>query len=169
MDIVIIIIGFILVLIGLVGVFIPVLPGPPLSWLGVWMLFWTDAISLDFIGYFLLFYTLVLALISLILEYLIPAIGAKYLKGTKYGIWGNYIGLIIGLFTPVPFGFLIFSFLGALAGELLYDHKDFKRALSAAIGTLIGFLVSVFLNTGIALVMLIVFLYFVISNWSAIF
>ena len=87
MDIVIIIIGFILVLIGLVGVFIPVLPGPPLSWLGVWMLFWTDAISLDFIGYFLLFYTLVLALISLILEYLIPAIGAKYLKGTKYGIW----------------------------------------------------------------------------------
>ena len=38
MDIVIIIIGFILVLIGLVGVFIPVLPGPPLSWLGVWML-----------------------------------------------------------------------------------------------------------------------------------
>ena len=96
-------------------------------------------------------------------------VGAKYLKGTKYGIWGNYIGLIIGLFTPVPFGFLIFSFLGALAGELLYDHKDFKRALSAAIGTLIGFLVSVVLNTGIALVMLIVFLYFVISNWSAIF
>lgn len=90
--------------------------------------------------------TLVVAVVVTILDYLIPAQGTKRFGGSKYGIWGTNIGLILGIISPIPLGFIIGPFVGAFVGELLYDAKDTKRAFRAAIGAFIGFLASTFLK-----------------------
>jgi uncharacterized protein YqgC (DUF456 family) len=81
-----------------------------------------------------------------VLDYVIPAKGTKRYGGSSYGIWGTNIGLIVGILTPVPFGFIIGPFVGALIGELIYDFKDHNRALKAAAGSFVGFLASSFMK-----------------------
>ena len=67
-----------------------------------------------------------------ILDYVIPAQGTKRFGGSKYGVWGTNIGLVIGIISPIPFGFVLGPFVGAFIGELIYNSKDSKRALKAA-------------------------------------
>jgi len=142
MDTFLLITGFLLTIVGLVGSFLPVLPGPPIGWSGLLLLFLTRIVPVDWTS---LGIALAIAIIVTVLDYVIPAIGTKRFGGTKYGIWGTTIGLIIGLILPIPFGFLIGAFTGAYVGEMLHD-KDKKRALRAAYGSFIGFLGSTFLK-----------------------
>jgi uncharacterized protein YqgC (DUF456 family) len=88
--------------------------------------------------------------------------GTKRFGGSKYGVWGTNIGLIVGLFIP-PFGFILGPFIGALIGELIYDSNNFNRALKAAIGSFIGFLASTFLKIAVCLG---VFILFCIKVWE---
>jgi len=109
MDIYFIIIGFILCIIGIIGSILPVLPGPPLGWLGLLLLELTDAIPTN---YWFLGITFVIAMGIFILDYFMPAISTKKFGGSKAGAYGAIIGLIIGVFfSPIPFGFLIGPFL----------------------------------------------------------
>lgn len=128
---------------GIIGSFLPVLPGPLCSWAGLLLLYFTDAVPMNF---YVLGVTFVITIIITILDYVIPAKGTKRFGGSKYGIWGTNIGLVIGIFAPIPFGVVIGPFLGALAGELLYNADDHKRALKAATGSFIGFLASTFIQ-----------------------
>ena len=116
MDIFLLLVGFLLVLLGIVGAILPVLPGPLTGWFGLLALHFTSVIPLNwtFLGI-----TLAIALIIWILDYIIPAMGTKKFGGSKYGVYGTTIGLIIGLFVPIPLGILIGAFLGAFIGELL--------------------------------------------------
>ena len=114
MDIVLIFLGLMCCIIGLFGSFLPVLPGPIISWVGLLFLYLTSFVPNN---YWVLSITLILTIIISILDYTIPAKGTKKFGGTKYGVWGTNIGLIIGLFFP-PIGFIIGLFLGALIGEL---------------------------------------------------
>ena len=109
-------IGFCLMLVGIAGSLLPALPGPPLSWLGLLLIYFCPTIETN---YWLLGITLMIAIIISILDYVIPAQGTKFFGGSSYGIWGTNIGLIVGLISPIPFGFLIGPFLGAFIGELL--------------------------------------------------
>lgn len=143
MDILLIVIGFLFVLIGIIGSVLPALPGPPLSWIGLLLLYLTKAVPMD---YWALGITLALSIIVLVLDYIIPAAGTKKFGGSKYGMWGTTIGLFIGLFLPIPLGFLIGAIGGAFIGELLYDSKDTHRAGKAALGSFIGFISSTFLK-----------------------
>ena len=131
MDLFLILLGLILVLLGIVGSLLPVLPGPITGWLGLLLLFLTKAIP---INYYLLGITLFVALAIFILDYLIPGLGARKFGGSKKGAAGATIGLIIGLLLPIPLGFVIGAFVGALLGELIHDPKDLKRALKSAFG-----------------------------------
>jgi uncharacterized protein YqgC (DUF456 family) len=99
-----------------------------------------------------------------ILDYVIPSKGTKHFGGTKYGVWGTNIGLIIGLFFP-PIGFIIGLFVGAFIGELIYNFEDKKGALKAATGAFVGFLVSSFMKFMICLSFLILFLFVAIKNY----
>jgi uncharacterized protein YqgC (DUF456 family) len=143
MDIPLIIFGFIFMLTGILGSFIAVFPGLSISWLGLVLLYFTNSIPAN---YWILGVTLLITILFSILDYLIPAKGAKKFGGSTYGIWETNIGLVIGLFAPVPFGFLIGPFVGAFVGELIYDSKNHKRALKAATGSFIGFLASTFMQ-----------------------
>tara|TARA_B110000046_G_scaffold183389_1_gene219427 strand:- start:1080 stop:1580 length:501 start_codon:yes stop_codon:yes gene_type:complete len=155
MDILFLILGFLFVCLGIVGSFLPILPGPLTSWIGLLLLQITKAVPLDwtFLGI-----TLAIALLIWVLDYFIPAIGTKRFGGTRYGVYGTTIGLIIGLISPIPFGMLLGAFFGAFIGELLYDSKETNRALKASFGAFVGFLASVTIKFSIATVYVILFL-----------
>ncbi|MEI8193936.1 MAG: DUF456 domain-containing protein [Flavobacteriia bacterium] len=166
MDVVLVILGLICVLVGIAGVFIPGLPGPPLSWVGILLLYCTSAIDFNF---WVLIPLGLLAIASLILEYTIPAYGTKVFKGTKFGVRGSYVGLIIGIIFPFPFSFILGPLIGAFAGEMYHDNSDWRRALKAAFGTFLGFLLSTLINFTIALVLLVAFVIILIKNFNAFF
>jgi uncharacterized protein YqgC (DUF456 family) len=155
MDILFLILGFLFVCLGIVGSFLPILPGPLTSWIGLLLLQLTKIIPVDwtFLGI-----TLAIALLIWVLDYFIPAIGTKRFGGSRYGVYGTTIGLIIGLLSPIPFGMLFGAFFGAFIGELLYDSKDTNRALKASVGAFVGFLASATIKFSIATVYVILFL-----------
>ena len=104
-------ISFLLIITGIIGSFLPVIPGPLTSWLGLFSISYIN----DFdVSNLLLIITLILAIIIFIVDYFMPIIGSKLLGGTKYGVIGTTIGLIIGLLSPIPFGLLIGAFLKIL-------------------------------------------------------
>ncbi len=143
MEYFLLIAGFCCMLLGILGSLLPALPGPPISWVGLLLLYLCPGMERN---YWILGTTLVIAIVIAILDYIIPAKGTKRFGGSKYGIWGTNIGLIVGIFAPIPFGFIIGPFVGALIGELLYDRKDSTRATKAAIGSFIGFLAGTFIK-----------------------
>ncbi|MBG7630555.1 MAG: DUF456 domain-containing protein, partial [Bacteroidetes bacterium] len=90
--------------------------------------------------------TLGVAVIITIIDYIIPAMGTKKFGGTRYGVIGTMVGLILGLFFFPPLGIIIGPFVGAFIGEMINDSKDSGKALKAAFGSFIGFLTSTFLK-----------------------
>ncbi len=156
MDIVLLIIGFIFMLVGILGSFLPVLPGPTISWIGLLLLYLTKVVPDDWL---FLGITLVIALTVFALDYIIPAVGTKKFGGTKAGMLGTMIGLLVALFFPIlgPFGIIIWPFVGALVGELL-NKADKKTAAKAAFGSFIGFLTGTFLKFMVTIVYLGLFI-----------
>jgi len=147
MDIVLIIIAALFLILGILGSFLPVLPGPITSWIGLLIVHFTDAIPMNTT---FLVVTFIIAALIWVLDYIIPAIGTKRFGGTKYGMIGSTIGLVIGLLAPIPGGIIIGPFVGALIGELI-NKSDSNTALKAAFGSFIGFLTSTFLKFIVAL------------------
>lgn len=166
MDYLLLILGFVCMVIGILGSFLPVLPGPPISWVGLLLLYFTEAVEMN---YWVLGITLFVAVVVAILDYVIPAKGTKRFGGSSYGVWGTNIGLVVGIFAPIPFGFIIGPFVGAFVGELIYNSKDHKRALKAATGSFIGFLASTFMKFVVCMVYLGLFVSIVWRNWEGLF
>ncbi len=166
MDLLLVLGGLILCVIGIIGSVLPILPGPPISWLGLLLLHLTDGVPMN---YWFLGITLVIALTMFTLDYFIPAIGTKRLGGSKSGAIGTIVGLIIGLFSPIPFGILIGAFFGALIGELVFNNTKGKRAVKAAFGAFLGFLTSTFMKLIISFVFLFLFLWDLVKNWEQFF
>ena len=154
MDIFLVVLGFVLVLLGIVGSFLPVLPGPLTGWFGLLVLHLTSVIPMNwtYLGI-----TLAVAVFIWILDYIIPGMGTKKFGGSRYGVYGTTIGLILGLLSPIPFGILIGAFLGAFVGELIYDSKDTRRALKASLGSFIGLLASATMKFFVAAVYVVMF------------
>lgn len=152
MDILLIILGVLCLLTGFLGCIIPALPGPPISYVGMLLLHFTNRIQ--FLTVQLLVW-LGLVVLTLILDYVIPMWGSRYSGGTKWGSWGAFIGSIIGLFF-LPYGLLLGPFLGAMLGELLGD-RDLSVALKSGLGSLLGFLFGTILKVVLCAYFIIVF------------
>jgi uncharacterized protein YqgC (DUF456 family) len=166
MDILLVILGFICVLVGILGSFLPILPGPSISWIGLALLYFTDAVPAN---YWALGISLLLTIIISILDYVIPAKGTKRFGGSSYGVWGTNIGLVVGVLAPIPFGFIIGPFIGAFVGELIYNSKDHNRALKAATGSFIGFLASSFMKFVVCMMYLGMFVWLLWQYKSKLF
>ena len=166
MDILLLFLGFIFMILGIIGSFLPVLPGPITGWVGLLLLHLTKTIPQNwtFLGI-----TLAIAVLIWFLDYIIPALGTKKFGGSKYGVYGTTIGLIIGLLFFGPLGIIIGPFAGALIGELMFDSNDSKRAFKAAFGSFIGFLFSTGLKFITSLVYMGLFLSIVWDHKSAFF
>ncbi len=156
MDIVLLILGFVLMLVGVLGSFLPVLPGPPISWAGLLLLHLTAAVPDD---WWFLGITAGIALIVFALDYVIPAVGTKKFGGSKAGMIGTTIGLLVALFFPIlgPIGIVVWPFIGAFVGELL-NKADQKTATKAAFGSFLGFLTGTFLKFLVTGAYLVLFL-----------
>jgi uncharacterized protein YqgC (DUF456 family) len=122
---------------------------------GLLLLYLTKAVP---VSYTVLGITLVIAIVVGILDYIIPAKGTKRFGGSKYGILGTNIGLVVGILAPIPLGFIIGPFVGAFVGELINDSTDSKKAFKAATGSFIGFLASTFMKFLVSMIFLGLFL-----------
>lgn len=141
MDIVLIILGALCLLAGIIGCIVPALPGVPLAYAGLWLLHATDKVQ--FSWQFLLIWGIVVIVVQ-VLDYVVPAWGTKKYGGSKAGVWGSTIGLIIGLFMGL-WGIILGPFVGAVVGELL-TGKETREALRSGWGSFIGLLTGTILK-----------------------
>lgn len=146
MDIIFELLGLLFVFLGILGSFLPVLPGPLTGWVGLFLLHQSDRVpqNIPFLTT-----TFVIAVVVFLIDYIIPALGTKKFGGSKKGIIGSTLGLLIGLVFLGPLGIIIGPFLGAYLGELL-NQTEQKKAIRAAFGSLIGFVTGVFLKFTVA-------------------
>lgn len=161
MDIFLVVIGFLCVVTGILGSFLPVLPGAPISWVGLLMLYLTKVIPND---WWMLGITLIIAIAVVIADYIIPVAGTKRFGGSKYGMIGTTVGLIVSIVFPILglFGIVIWPFVGAFIGELI-NKADSKTALKAAFGSFLGFLTGTFIKLIVAVAFLVIF---VVKVWE---
>lgn len=144
------IIGSVLAIIGIIGSIVPALPGPVVGYGALVLLYISrgaDAItpvSLGVFGAFLLLVT--------VIGYIAPIWGARFSGASKRGVWGAVLGAVIGLIFFLPLGLFLGAFLGAIIGELS-TGKDLTAALKAGVGTLLGSVMVIFLQTIFAVVM----------------
>ena len=157
MSVFLIVLAFILFIVGLVGTFIPMFPGLPVGWLGLFIAFLTPNCT---ISIWTLVITLLLMLIVTILDYVIPAKMVKKSGGTKSGERGTIIGSLSGIIFVNPIIVIFGSFIGALIGEIINNSKDIKKAFKSAFSSFIGFL----FGTGIKAFLTLSFLLFLILN-----
>jgi uncharacterized protein len=149
MDFLLITIAVIFLLLGIVGCLLPMLPGPPLSFAALILLQFTSLSP--FSEEFLIMWGLITAAVTL-LDYWVPVYGTKKFGGTKWGVWGAAIGLVIGLFVFPPFGIITGPLIGALAGELIAG-KDFSRAMRSALGSFLGFVAGTIMKLVVSLIL----------------
>ena len=135
------ILAAIFLLAGLVGCIVPVLPSVPLSYIGLILLHATDRVQYS--TTFLLIWLGIVVVLQ-VLDYVVPAWGTKRYGGSKLGVWGSTIGLVIGLFFG-PWGIVIGPFVGAVVFEL-FDGKNAAAALKAGFGSFVGLLFGTILK-----------------------
>ena len=167
MDIFLTIVGFLFMLLGIIGSFLPILPGPFTSWIGLLILHFTKAVPQNWT---FLIITLIIAILIWLVDYIIPAMGTKKFGGSRAGMFGTIVGLLVAIFFPILgfFGIIIWPFIGALAGELL-NKSDSNTAVKAAFGSLIGFLTGTFLKFVVSVIYLGLFIMKVWEYKSSIF
>jgi len=164
MDYVLLILGLICILLGILGSILPGLPGPPVSYIGLLLIHWTRFAS--FSNRMLIILATIVAVVA-VLDYSVPLWGTKAFGGSRAGVRGSTIGLIIGMILLPMFGILLgpFGLFGILGGPFLgawigerYAGKGPRPALRAAFGSFIGFLAGTLMK--IVLSVVLAFFYF---------
>ena len=160
METFIAILAIVLGLVGIIGSIAPGLPGPPLSWLGMLVLYiWgtgANGAGEPLSTTFLLVWLGIVIVVS-VLDYFVPAYFTKLTGGSKWGSRGAIAGLFVGLIFP-PVGMILGSLLGAFVGELLFAQQDTTTSLKSALGAFLGFM----FGTGLKLICSAVMLFYII-------
>ena len=138
MEIILIITAFTCIVVGIIGSVLPVLPGVPLSYAGILLLHFTEKVQFS-IPFLILW--LVLVILVQLLDYYVPIWGIRKFGGSKRGVWGCAIGMVVGLFFG-PWGIVLGPFVGAIVGELS-GGKQTQAAIKAGFGSFIGFLLGI--------------------------
>ena len=141
MDILIMVLAIILMVGGIAGCVLPILPGAPLAYAGLLLLHFT---GLAHFSTAQLIVWLIVVVVLQVVDYITPLLGSKYSGGTSFGNRGCVAGTLLGLFF-MPWGIILGPFLGAVAGEMM-GGSDFPHAVRAGLGTLIGFLLGTLLK-----------------------
>ncbi len=154
-----IVIGSILMLLGLAGSVLPILPGPPLSWIGLFLLALLKHFSSPLTPTLVIILA-VITILVIVMDYIIPLLGAKRYGASKWGVWGSVLGMVIGIFWS-PFGMLVGAFIGAVVIEWLVG-KQKREALKAGWGVVMGTLLATILRLGVSGM---ITYYFVLALW----
>lgn len=138
--------GVLFIIAGLIGCVVPILIGPLLSFAGLMLL------HLSKYGDFsnaLLITIGVMALVSSIVDNILPVIGVQQTGGSKRAVTGSMIGLIVGIFILPPLGLIIFPFFGALIAELSAGRKV-TDAIKTSFGSFIGLMIGIVLKLAVS-------------------
>ncbi len=146
--------GALLVLGGLVGTVLPVLPGAPLAFVGFLLAAWAD----DFkrVGAFTLTLLALLTVLSMVLDFLATRHGAKRAGASTLAMVGATIGTIVGIFFAIP-GLILGPFLGAFVGEYI-ARRNWRQAGKAGLGTWLGLVIGTALKIAVIFAMIGIFL-----------
>jgi uncharacterized protein YqgC (DUF456 family) len=172
MDYLFVVLGTLCILVGIAGSILPGLPGPPLGFLGLLLMHWTrfadyPASTLAVLG--------ILVVVTVILDYVVPIWGTKKFGGTRAGVRGSTIGLIVGvILLPMlgivlgPFGLIGIlggPFIGAWIGERSSGQSS-DKALRSALGSFLGFVAGTMMKLAVCFILAF---YFFRSVWQAVF
>lgn len=142
-NIIIITLAIFLGIIGIIGCVLPVIPGPPISWAGMLILyFWgngTDSSGNPMSLRFLLIWLLITIFVTVI-DYLVPSYLTKKSGGSTYASRGALAGLLIGLIFFGPLGIILGPMLGAFICELIFAKKTASQSILPALGAFAGFI-----------------------------
>ena len=138
MDITLAIIGLIMGIVGLLGVIIPVLPGTILSYIGLLAVYFIGDGSISTLQ---LVICGIISVVVVVLDYILPGYFSKMFGGSKAGVVGATIGVLVGMFMG-PTGIILGPFVGAVAGEMLNQRLTFGDALKVGFGSLVSFIVG---------------------------
>ncbi len=144
-----------LIAIGLAGVVLPIIPGIPLMFAGMWLLAWAQ----DFVqvGPATLWILAILTLLSVAVDLLASVLGARRVGASRGGLMGAAIGTVFGLFFGLP-GILLGPLIGAVVGELLH-RPGLHSATRVGLATWAGIIVGAVFKVAIAFVMLGLFVF----------
>lgn len=154
MEILIIVIASLFLIAGLIGAFVPVVPGTPLSYIGI--LVFHFGMGGIFSWLFLISWGIVVVITTTLDAYL-PAEGARRSGASRLGIYGALIGALLGLFFFPPAGIVIGPLIGAFAGEMVAGKRS-GSALKSVMGSFAGYLVATGLKVGVAIILAYQFL-----------
>jgi len=136
-DIFLFVLGLCFLIAGWVGCILPVVPGPPLSFIALLLLQATR--FADFSGQFLMV-TATITVVITILDFVLPAWGTRKWGGSRAGTVGAILGILVGLFFP-PLGIILGPFAGAVVFELI-TGKNTGAALRSGFGSFLGFILG---------------------------
>tara|TARA_B100000780_G_scaffold133316_1_gene93535 strand:+ start:2618 stop:3118 length:501 start_codon:yes stop_codon:yes gene_type:complete len=156
MDLFYLILSFVTIILAFIGCFLPIIPGPLTGWFSFIFLYQIDGVK---INNTLLLITFIVSILVFLVDYLLPILGTKVFGGSKKGIFGASIGLIIGVLSFGPLGLVIGPIFGAFIGELLNDNRKIRIAIKASIGTILGLLSGFFLKFTVTSLFLIIYLF----------
>ena len=140
----------VLLIAGLAGIVLPVLPGVPLAWLGFFV--YAIGTGFDRISITTTVVFSILMVLTLVLDLVAPMLGASKYKASKLGILGSFVGLMAGVIAFGFWGIILGPFIGALLGELV-ARKQPEQAFKSALGTLFGFLAGSLIKIVVVLTM----------------
>lgn len=159
MDI-IFVVALVLMIVGIIGSILPVVPGPILSFAGLAVYYIFQENEILNLGPVLFFGLGMLFLV--VADYLLPFLGVKFLGASRSGQWGAVIGALVGVVFFPPLGIFIGALSGAIIGEMQHGKK-FPEALGVAMGVVTGSVVAIFLQVIFSLSVLGYFLFKVFS------
>ncbi|MGY1424606.1 DUF456 domain-containing protein [Lysobacter sp. A289] len=146
-------IAALLVLVGLAGTVLPALPGVPLMFAGMLLAAWAG--NFEQVGWWVVVVLGVLTVLSIAVDLLATAMGAKRVGASRLALVGAVVGTLVGLFFGI-IGVLAGPFIGALVGELIHG-RQVRQAARVGFGTWLGILVGTVLKVGLAFAMLGIF------------
>lgn len=149
MSFALVLLSGILLLVGLIGCVLPILPGPVVAFCGLLCLLPTDkspsAMTVALFG--------VATIVAMVLDSVVPMVSARKFKCSKWGVWGCFVGTLLGAFF-FPLGLLLGPFLGAFAGELIAGRAALQ-AVRGGVGAFLGFLVGTLIKLAVCFAMIV--------------
>ena len=146
--------ALLLALAGVVGAIVPALPGPPIGFLALLIVYF---VCPGEVSTTVLLAALALTAVVTVLDYVVPIWVTKMGGGSRQAVWGSTLGMLVGLFF-MPAGLLVGPLIGAFVGELM-DHSHTGKAVRVALLSFVGFI----LTTGLKFVLCVAMAQWVVA------
>ncbi len=157
-DILIVSLAVILAIIGILGCIVPAIPGPPLSYIGLGIMYlWHNQEGNEITGRFMLIWLGITVAVTII-DYIVPVMFTKLTGGSKEAVRWSIAGTIAGMVFFPPFGIILGAFVGAFLGELIVNNKNIGASMLSALGSFLGFI----FGTGLKVATCAMMLYYII-------